>query len=86
MKLKVKSRGTKPREHQTGKLNSDDVFVSASTTNIEIIKTVIFSENSNYMAEQFMILHTPLGTLLGPACNIILSLPLIQTLSEPGVN
>jgi hypothetical protein len=31
------------------------------------------------MAVQFMILHTPLGTLLGPACNIIFSLPLIQT-------
>jgi hypothetical protein len=26
-----------------------------------------------------MILHTPLGTLLGPACNIIFSFPLIQT-------
>jgi hypothetical protein len=31
------------------------------------------------MAVQFMILHTPLGTSLGAACNIIFFLPLIQT-------
>jgi hypothetical protein len=35
-------------------------------------------ESSNYMAVQSMILQTPLGTLLGLACNIIFSFTLIQ--------
>jgi hypothetical protein len=77
--LKTKVMGTKPREHQGGELNSDDVFVAAPTTNIEIITTFMLWENSNHIAVQFMILHTSLGSLLGPACNIIFSLPLIQT-------
>jgi hypothetical protein len=39
--LKTKVMGTKPREHQGGELNSNDVFVAAPKTNIEIITTVM---------------------------------------------